>query len=140
MGGLRNSMSTQTNDCTEVDTECARGSCGVYDPAYDPERARDNVPRAKVPRASTHVPHMLQDQQQPIPMASGAGSRRRRGARGCREEDLVQEWSQEWRGGEGVQRWSVSTWVCITLCLPPNVLIGCHRGEGGPCWDVEGHA
>eukprot|EP00983_Pelagomonas_calceolata_P050709 1142093-Pelagomonas_calceolata.AAC.1 len=22
-------------------------------------------------------------------------------------------------------------------CSPPNVLIGSHREEGGPCWDVE---
>eukprot|EP00983_Pelagomonas_calceolata_P038527 1136818-Pelagomonas_calceolata.AAC.1 len=43
-------------------------------------------------------------------------------------------------GGGGVQRWSVSTWVYITPCLPFNVLIGSHRKEGGPCWEVGWHA
>eukprot|EP00983_Pelagomonas_calceolata_P075766 1153136-Pelagomonas_calceolata.AAC.2 len=46
------------------------------------------------------------DQQQPMPVASGAGLRCRRDARRCQEEDLVQK---------------CRAWVYRTPCSPPNL-------------------
>eukprot|EP00983_Pelagomonas_calceolata_P096023 1158083-Pelagomonas_calceolata.AAC.4 len=65
---------------------------------------------------------MAADQQQPMPVASGAGSRRRRGARTGAGRKI---WCRSGPGGrhgeEGIQRWNVSAWACITPCSPPNL-------------------